>query len=821
LAVLLVAASAVVGLPAAGAAPAFVPAGYGPTVTLTGHGFGHGIGLSQVGAYGYATHFGWSWDQILAHYYGGTALGATDPNQILGVRLTANDDDPVTAVIEDAGLVGTSANGFASGFGSVAAVEFAPGHYRVYGLAGAVNCPAATTTGEFEAPGSPWTIVAPDVPSVDFTVLGVDTATAPVASLLGVCERAGTDQFDGGIRARYYRGAIRAANGTQGENRTVNLVPIDRYVQGVVPREMPASWGADAGGAGLNALRAQAVAARSYAVSQSRYTYAKTCDTQSCQVYGGAGSRAAVNPGDGGPTPIVSNESSFAIQATADTAGQVLVAGGSVVSAMYSASSGGYTSDAGAFPAVVDEGDQYSPLPDRHDWTATLKVSTVEAAFPQIGSLQLLNVTGRNGLGVGGGRVRSIDVIGTAGTVTVSGDAFQSKLGLRSNWFFVPSACDGRVVPPATGVPAAPAARFQPVVPARLLDTRTGLGTNTVAPLAAGCAMALTVVGVGGVPAAGVAAVTVNVTATAAPSPGYLTVYPCGGVAGQTSTVNYAAGDNVANMAQVRVGPSGQICIYAFSTVHVVVDVSGWYGDGAGSGYQPLAPARVLDTRDGTGIGGARQAVGAGTTIGFGVSDAGVPPSATGVILNLTSTESASDGYLTAFPCGGVVPPSSNVNYDAGRSVANQVAVGIGVNGQVCVNSFATGHVVADVLGWFGPSAPAGFVPLTPARILDTRTGTGKVGAGQTLRVPVVGTAGIPPTGVTAVAVNVTVDQPSGPGFVTVFACGSAPPLASNLNYATSQVVANVATAPIADGAVCLFTWAATHVIVDVSGYFT
>ena len=145
-------------------------------------------------------------------------------------------------------------------------------------------------------------------------------------------------------------------NGTQGENRTVNVVPLDRYVQGVVPREMPAAWGGDGGGTGLHALRAQAVAARSYGLAQNRYSYAKTCDTQSCQVYGGAGYRAAVNAEDGGPTPIVGNESPFSNQATTDTAGVVLVAGGAVVSAMYSASSGGYTNDAGAVPGRARRG---------------------------------------------------------------------------------------------------------------------------------------------------------------------------------------------------------------------------------------------------------------------------------------------------------------------------------------------------------------------------------------------------------------------------------------------------------------------------------
>ena len=135
------------------------------------------------------------------------------------------------------------------------------------------------------------------------------------------------------------------------------------------------------------------------------------------------------------------------------------MAGGAVVSAMYSASSGGYTNDTGAFPAVPDEGDQYSPLPDRHTGPTTLPVSTIEAAYPQIGSLQLLRVTARNGLGEDGGRVRSMDIVGTAATVTVTGAQFQGQLGLRSDWFTVPNACDGRVVPPLTALPAPDAGR--------------------------------------------------------------------------------------------------------------------------------------------------------------------------------------------------------------------------------------------------------------------------------------------------------------------------------------------------------------------------
>ena len=833
----LVVVASLISVAPAPAAPAPVTRGYGVSVTLTGHGFGHGIGMSQVGAYGYAVKLGWTWDAILAHYYGGTTQTTVELDQSLRVRLTAIDDDPVTAVIQDAGKLTTSTPGASELYKSAAAVEVAPGSYNVYTRSDVVNCPTFSTVAEFEAPGTAWVLKATGVASVDFSVAGgIDTSVAPVENLLGVCERPGTDQFNSGIHARYYRGSIRAVNGTLGENRTVNIVPLDRYVQGVVPREMPAAWGADGGGAGLHALRAQAVAARSYGLAQTRYSYAETCDTQSCQVYGGAGYRAAVNVEDGGPTPIVGNEETFANQAVADTAGVVLVAHGAVVSTMYSASSGGYTNDTGAFPAVPDDGDQYSPLPDRHNWTTTLSVASIEAAYPKIGTLQLLRVAARNGLGEDGGRVRSLEVVGTSGSVTVTGVQFQGQFGLRSDWFSVPSACDGRVVPPVAELPPVSSARFEPVTPARLLDTRFGIGSGSGAvPLAANCSMALSVVGVGTVPAKGVVAVAVNVTATQAGAPGFLVVYPCGEARPATSTVNYEPGQNVANMAQVQVGAGGQICIYTMSKVDVVVDILGWYGDGATSGYKPLPPTRRLDTRYGIGIGGQRQQVAPGAVTSFAAAGSpSVPADATGVMLNLTATESAADGYLTSYGCGGV-PPSSNLNYRAGRDVANQAVAAIGADGRVCVTSFAATQVVADLLGWFGPTGPGEYVPVTPSRILDTRQPnpvfSGKVPAGGVVRLPVLGQGGLPGTGVSAVALNVTVDQPSGPGFVTAYPCADSPPVASNLNYGTGQVVANLTTIAIEEvpvatgevaigGEVCLFSYAATDLVVDVSGYY-
>ena len=205
--------------------------------------------------------------------------------------------------------------------------------------------------------------------------------------------------------------------------------------------------------------------------------------------------------------------------------------------------------------------------------------------------------------------------------------------------------------------------------------------------------------------ATGVEAVALNVTATQAGAPGFLTVYPCGEARPATSTVNYAPGPDVANMAQVAGGCRGQVCIYTMSKVDVVVDVLGWYGDGATSGYKPLVAGRAaLDTRYGIGIGGRRQAVPAG-----GVQPAHgsrcrrrcptTPPASCSTSPTRSPPPTATSPSTRA---AGAVPPSSNLDYRAGTDVANQAVAGIGADGRVCVTSFATSHVVADVLGWFG-----------------------------------------------------------------------------------------------------------------------
>ena len=164
------------------------------------------------------------------------------------------------------------------------------------------------------------------------------------------------------------------------------------------------------------------MAARSYAISENRYSYAKTCDTTSCQVYGGA----ALNG-----RWIEDSRTDTAITMTAGQ-GRV-TSGGAVARTEFSASTGGYTAG-GTFPAVADDGDATSSNP-YHDWQVTIPASTVVAAWPSIGGFSSMRVTGRNDLGADGGRVTTVDVVGTAGTVHTTGDDVRIQLGLGSNWF--------------------------------------------------------------------------------------------------------------------------------------------------------------------------------------------------------------------------------------------------------------------------------------------------------------------------------------------------------------------------------------------------
>ena len=238
----------------------------------------------------------------------------------------------------------------------------------------------------------------------------------------------------------------------------------------------------------------------------------------------------------------------------------------------------------------------------------------------------------------------------------------------------------------------------------------------------------------------------------------------------------------------------------------------------------------MLDTR--AGVGATAAQVGAQGSIDVQLTGrGGVPQSGvSAVVLNVTVTNPSAPSYLTVFPTGGTAPVVSNVNFTAGQTVPNRVVVKVGTAGKLTFfNAAGTVDVVADVSGWFTDSTNplatgAGFVGVTPTRILDTRNGAGPLHPGETRSltvtrgpVPAMGS----PTPPRAVVLNVTVTNPSSASYLTVFPDGSLP-LASDLNFVPGQTVPNLVVVKVApDGTIKLFNpFGSVDVVVDLVGWY-
>jgi len=369
--------------------------------------------------------------------------------------------------------------------------------------------------------------------------------------------------------------------------------------------------------------------------------------------------------------------------------------------------------------------------------------------------------------------------------------------------------------------------RFHALAPARILDTRVGNGAP-VGKVGPGGWLALQVTGRGGVPAAGVSAVVMNLTITEPTEGTYLTAWPLGAQRPLASNLNVSAGQTLPNLVTVAVGAGGKIYIYNNNgSAHLVADVAGWYGDGTEAGgarYHTLTPARLLDTRD---AGGAP--VGPGGTLSLQVTGrGGVPASGvSAVVMNLTAVSPTAGTYVTAWPAGQARPLASNVNVVAGQTAPNLVTVAVGAGGKVNLYNLAGAvHLVADVAGWFGDGTEAGgarFHAFSPSRILDTRGGNGApVGPLVPLELQVTGRGGVPAVDVAAVVLNVTVTQPTDSTHLTVWPSGQARPLASNLNFGPGQTVANLVIVRVGTGGkVSIYNAGGfSHVVVDVAGWY-
>jgi hypothetical protein len=353
---------------------------------------------------------------------------------------------------------------------------------------------------------------------------------------------------------------------------------------------------------------------------------------------------------------------------------------------------------------------------------------------------------------------------------------------------------------------------FTVVNPTRVMDTRTGFGGGRLGP---GETRVVALAGAG-MPS-GAFAASLNVTAVDASAVSFLSVWRAGAAQPPTSSLNFAAGEVRAGAVVAEVGGTGEVSIFnAAGDVDVVVDVTGWLGDG----FNPVAPARLLDTRTTTPIadGGSRSVLVAG--------NAGVPGSgAIAAAVTVTVTNPAAAGFVTVWPEGTSPPGTSTVNFDVGETLAATVLVGLGPSGGISLAAAGSQtDVIVDLVGWFS----AGYTALAqPARLLDTRDGTGRCGLflrpGDTRTISVAGAGGVPATGVGAAALNLTVTGVTGGGGVlTVWPAGQPRPLASNLNYRVGQTVANGVLVGLGTaGQVTIANEGGTaEVIVDVNGSF-
>ena len=400
-----VAAALAVGVPPAGAATAADTVTLKPTgsVVVTYRGNGHGHGLSQYGAYGAALAGLTTW-KVLAHYYPGTAVATVGGS--LRVKLSGTGSTLTVYPAANLHVTGISAALPTAGIA----------RYRLVADAGSTITLQRLTTAE----GATWTTVK--------TKLANNTQfTRPNRAQIRVAR---TDRT-----STYYLGYLRAvrlsAKGASAGLATVNIVGLNSYVAGVVPREMPASWS-------IPATSAQAVAARSYAVYERAHasSYYDICDTSSCQVYGGLQhlTKSGSVAWDDYPAAAIR------------TLNKVLTYKGAVIFAQYSASNGGWSTSGGQ-PYLKAAADKYDPGKSGDPYvnaTRTVKVAAL-ASYAGLAKATKLVITKRDGHSLWGGRVLTATLTGTtsagkAATKALTGSDLQSALGLGTTWLTVKSA---------------------------------------------------------------------------------------------------------------------------------------------------------------------------------------------------------------------------------------------------------------------------------------------------------------------------------------------------------------------------------------------
>jgi hypothetical protein len=408
------------------------------------------------------------------------------------------------------------------------------------------------------------------------------------------------------------------------------------------------------------------------------------------------------------------------------------------------------------------------------------------------------------------------------------GLVYQPPEGSTSNTLFAQATTPGTMF-----------AGFNTITPTRVLDTRSGIGAP-VSPLQPAARLDVQIAGVAPVPA-DATTVVLNVTATDAALGGYLTVWPAGQAQPGTSNVNFPAGKTVPNLVIAKLG-GGKISIFNDTgTTHVIADVLAF---GRDDGHLVgINPYRLLDTR--AGLGAPKAPVGEGQSIETSVVNVGgIPAGGVGaVVLNVTATNPTAPSYVTVWPSGVARPNASSLNMMIDQTVANLVIAPVGTNGKVSFfNEKGSTNLIADAVGWL--PAGAAYLPVTPTRVMDTRTGLGSYG----IPVDVTATAALIKPADTAghylplgprtkydldlraaypaygtlsgYVFNVTVAAPTAQSYLTVYPAGIGRPNISNLNTVPDENVPNSVVVKVGTGGrVSIYNQEGNaHVLVDLVG---
>ena len=398
---------------------------------------------------------------------------------------------------------------------------------------------------------------------------------------------------------------------------------------------------------------------------------------------------------------------------------------------------------------------------------------------------------------------------------------------------------------PARAVVSArpPGGSYEALTPARIADTRTGLGGAPNGPTRS---LVVSTAGRAGVPARGVSAVAVNITIRPGSVGGFVTAYPTGSPRPHTSNMNFTRRQTVAQMAVVSVNGAGQFTIEASAPAHFVVDVEGYFtsADTASTRglFNPVAPARIMDSRSGTG------ALGPGSTAVLQVTGRGGVP-ATGVsavVINTTIAGPTRAGFVTDYPTGSTRPATSTLNFVPGQTVANRAIVPVGTGGTISIyNDSGMTRPVIDVSGYFTDgvvnSTGGYYVPVTSSRVVDTRywqttsylstrtLKTQKIAGQRCVLSPartLCGRVLVPPVTAAqrpiAALLNITAVPRGGSGYLTAFPAGSPIPSSSDVSFTSSTVASNIAFVSLGSrGEVSVHnSGGPADVVEDVSGYF-